>query len=190
MSPFLLVTIAFTGIVIAGAGVASILFSADVLSVFSAANFFTTIAGKAVLYALGGLLLAVSAHYASLFFRGRAQIARFSQDGEWGRIELSPYALREFVSGIMRNEIGIDRFQVRLRHIEDGLSIEIATTLSPEDRVSEVGKTIQQTLSNRVAERTGVEVRKVSVLVDSIRPHDDEPGGSEEEAENEHPDIS
>lgn len=190
MSPVLLAAIALLGTVLAGAGICSILFSASVLSLFSAAQFLATLAGKAILYAFGGLLLAVSGHYAALFFRGRAQSARFSQDGEWGRIELSPYALREFVSGIMRDEIGIDRFQVRLNHVEDGLSIEITTTLSPDDRVAEVGRTIQQTLSNRVAERTGVEVRRVEVLVNSIRPHAAQMEAKEEEGENEHPNAA
>ena len=190
MNPVLLAAIALLGIVLAGTGICSILFSAGVLSLHSAAQFLATLAGKAILYAFGGLLLAVSGHYASLFFRGRAQIARFSQEGEWGRIELSPYALREFVSGIMRDEIGIDRFQVRLSHVDDGLSIEITTTLSPTDRVSEVGKTIQETLSRRVVERTGVEVRRVEVLVNSIRQHGAQMEAEEEEGENEHPDAS
>ena len=188
MSPFLLGVTVFLGIVTAGTAVIFILFSAGTLSLVSAQQFFETLIGRAILYALGGVLLAVSMHFVSLFHRGRTQLARFTQDGEWGKIELSPHALREFVSGIMRDEVGIDRFQVRLRHLGDGLSIRITTTLLPEDKVAEIGQRIQETLSRRVVERTGVEVREVSVLVNSIRAHEEEPHAPEEE--NEHTDAS
>ena len=188
MSAFFLGVMVFLGIVTAGAGVISILFSTGTLSLISAQQFFGTLIGRAILYALGGVFLGVSFHFASLFYRGRIQRARFTQDGEWGKIELSPHALREFVSGIMRDEVGIDRFQVRLRHMGDGLSIEITTTLLPEDKVVEIGQRIQETLSRRVVERTGVEVREVSVLVNSIRAHEEEPAAGEEE--NEHTDAS
>jgi uncharacterized alkaline shock family protein YloU len=89
--------------------------------------------------------------------------------------------LREFISGILRREIGIDRFRVRLQHMEDGIAIKVRTTLSPEEQVAEVGRRIQETLSQRVVERTGVEVREVSVLVDSISAREEEPQDQEEE---------
>ena len=187
MSPFLLAVAAFMGIITVGAGIASILFSAGTISVFSAAQFFTTLTGKSILYVFGGLLIAVGLHYAALFYRGRMQMVRFSQEGTWGRIELSPYALRELVSGIMKDEIGIDRFQVQLGHMDEGLSIRITTTLSPEDKVAEIGERIQETLARLVAERTGVDVREVSVLVNSIHPQDSGESPAVE-GENEHTD--
>ncbi|HDL85154.1 MAG TPA: alkaline shock response membrane anchor protein AmaP [Candidatus Acetothermia bacterium] len=188
MTPFLLGVVVFAGIVTAGMGVISILLCVGTLSLVAAQQFFDALIGKIILYALGGIFLGVSFYFASLFYRGRTQLARFAQDGEWGKIELSPHALRELVSGIMRDELGIDRFQVRLRHLGDGLAIRITTTLLPEDRVAEIGQRIQETLSRRVAERTGIEVREVSVLVNSIHSHEEEPPASEEE--NEHTDAS
>ncbi|HHR85529.1 alkaline shock response membrane anchor protein AmaP [Candidatus Bipolaricaulota bacterium] len=188
MTPFLLGVVAFVMLVTAGAGVLSILLCAGMFSLAASQQFFDALAGKVILYALGGVFLGVSFYFASLFYRGRVQLARFAQDGEWGKIELSPYALREFVSGIMRDEIGIDHFQVRLQHMGDGMSIRITTTLSPEDQVAEIGKRIQETLSRRVVERTGVEVREVAVLVNSIHSHEEEPVTHEEH--DEHTDAS
>ncbi len=185
MSPMALGIIAFAGVIAAVTGVFSVLLGAGVFHLTSATKFLATLAGKATLCALGAFLLAVSINYASIFFRRRAQLSHFSQDGQWGRIELSPYALRELVSGIMREEIGIDRFKAQLGHLNNGLSIRITTTLSPKDRVTDVGKLIQDTLSSRVAEHTGVEVSEVSVLVNSIQSLVQEPDSKEEE-ENEH----
>lgn len=188
MTPFLLGVVAFVMLITVGVGVTSILLSVGTFSIATAQQFFETLAGRIILYALGGVFVGVSLYFASLFHRGRIQLARFSQEGELGKIELSPYALREFVSGIMRDEIEIDRFQVHLQHTTDGMSIRITTTLSPEDQVTEIGKRIQETLSQRVVERTGVEVSQVSVLVNSIQPHKEEPVAQEEH--DEHIDVS
>jgi len=190
MTPFLLGVVVFVMFVTAGVGVMSILFCAGTFSIISLQQFFDALAGKIILYALGGVFLGVSFYFVSLFYRGRMQLARFVQEGELGRIELSPYALREFVSGIMKDEIGIGRFQVQLRHMDDGMSIRIKTTLSPEDQVSEIGKLIQETLSQRIVERTGIEVREVSVLVNSIQSHKEELVTHEDEEHDEHIDAS
>lgn len=190
MSPFALGAAAFAAIIVATAGILSVLLSAGVFKLASATQFLATLTGKSILYAFGSFLLAIGIHYASVFFRGRTQIAHFSQDGQWGKIELSPYALREFVSGIMRNEIGIDHFKAKLGHLDNGLSIKITTTLSPEDKVAEVGQRIQETLSHRVAERTGVEVSKVSVLVNSIQSHSQESDSSHNSKEDQDEPIS
>lgn len=189
MSPFALSVVALASIITAAAAVLAFLISAEVVLLQSVWVFLAKPAGKATLYALGALLVAISMHYALLFFRGRARLAHFSQDGQWGKIELSPYALRELVSGIMREEIGIERFKAKLGHLDNGLSIKITTTLSPEDKVAEIGQRIQDTLSARVTERTGVEVNQVSVLVSSIQPQKHE-SDIEGEAENEHPATS
>ena len=183
MTPFLLGVIAFVMLITVGVGVISILLGVGTFSLVSSQQFFNSLAGQIVLYVLGGVFVGVGLYFAALFHRGRIQLARFAQEGELGKIELSPYALREFVSGIMKDEIGIDRFQVQLQHRSDGMSIRITTALSPEDQVAEIGKLIQETLSRRVFERTGIEVSQVSVLVNSIQAHEKETVIQEEDDE-------
>lgn len=155
----------FTG----GLGVCAILGGAEILSLAAAKRFLESATGVAVFFLFGALLILVGLYFILLITRSRSVAARFSQEGEWGKIELSSSALREFVSGILREEIGIDRFRVRLQHMEGGISILVRTALSLQEKVSEVGRQIQETLARRVVERTGVEVREVSVLVGSIR---------------------
>ena len=72
---------------------------------------------------------------------------------------------------------------MRLHHLEDGIAILVQTALSLQEKVSEVGREIQETLARRVVERTGVEVREVSVLVGSIRPRREVRKGEEEETD-------
>lgn len=167
-------------ILTASLGVLSVLAGTGIITLTTVEGFLGSAAGVALLFLVGGLLLLVGLHFVILIYRGRAAAARFSQEGEWGRIELSPYALKEFISGILRQEGGIDRFRVRLQHMEDGIAISVQTALLPQEKVAEVGRRIQETLARRVVERTGVEVRKVSVLVGSIRSRQKEPPEEEE----------
>jgi uncharacterized alkaline shock family protein YloU len=64
--------------------------------------------------------------------------------------------------------VRIERFRVRIRHVQGGIAISVETALSPQERVGEVGRRIQSTLARRVVERTGVDVKEVVVLVESI----------------------
>lgn len=166
-----------------GLGVCAILEGTGILSVSDAKSFLESELATALFFLFGALLLFVGLHFVLLIIRRRSVAARFSQQGEWGKIELSASALKEFVSGILREEIGIDRFRVRLKHLEDGIAILVQTSLSLQEKVSEVGRQIQEILAHRVVERTGVEVREVSVLVGSIRPRRDVRDAEEEEEE-------
>jgi len=171
----------------AGLGVLSILSGAGLFSIAALLRFLESSMGTALLVLFGALLLLIALHFAWRMIRNRTAAARFSQEGEWGRIELSPYALKEFISGILHQEIGIERFRVHLRHMDRGIAISVRTTLSPHEKVSEVGRRIQTTLANRVVERTGVDVKQVSVLVGSIRAWP--ATASQEETEGAHEDV-
>jgi len=164
---FYTVSCLFTG----GLGVLFILFGARTLSFDKAEAFLTSASGIAVLFLSGACLILLLGYFLLLIYRNRLATARFSQEGERGKIEISPYAVQEFISGILQEELGITRFRVRLQHKEDGIAIYVRIALSPLERVAEVGSRIQETLTRRVMERTGVEVREVSVLVGKIRPH-------------------
>jgi uncharacterized alkaline shock family protein YloU len=160
---------AVAALLVAAVGVLCILQGFAVFSWTELSNFLSSSEGVVVLFALGSLLLIISLHFVVFAFRSRTASLRFSQEGEWGRIELSPRALREFITSILRDEVGIDRFQVHLRRMQGGIGIVVETALSPQERVGEIGRRIQGTLARRVVERTGVEVKEVAVLVKGIR---------------------
>ncbi len=157
-----------------GLGTLALLVGAGIPSLSDVTRFLSSPSGEALLFALGSVLILLGGYFTVLVLHGRTARARFTQEGAGGRIELSPFALREFVSGILRQEIGIERFGVRLQHREEGIAIRIQTALSPDQQVAEVAHRIQETLTRRIAERTGVTVQEVSVLVNSIRPHQQE----------------
>ncbi len=160
--------LAFTGVVL-------VLIPVGVIPAATLTSFLYSGGGEAVLLAFGALMLVIGAYFLGSLYQTYSSAGHFQQEGEWGKIELSPAALREFVSVILHREIGIDRFRVYLSHVEDGIEIKVETTLSADQQVAEVSRRIQEVLATRIKERTGVEVHRVSVLVRSIRSVERQP---------------
>jgi hypothetical protein len=154
----------------AGLGVGLILAGAGVISLASVWDFLETVAGQILVILAGAGLVLISVHFLIALADERLNASLFHHEGDWGRIDLAPEAIREFIGGILRKDIGLDRFRVQLRHHVKGVGITVRTTLSPEQRVTEVGERIQRELAAHVEDRTGVAVGDVIVLVRGIRP--------------------
>jgi hypothetical protein len=137
------------------------------------------------LFLLAVVLFLVALLLLRAMLRKRSAAARFAQDGARGRIELSPHALEELASGVLREEVGVDHFRVRLRRAAGGITILVQTGLTLEQKVAEVGRRIQEVLAERVVERTGVKVGEVKVLVGSFRAREGprKGGGSDADPE-------
>ncbi len=156
-------------ILTAGLGVGLVLSGVGVLSRVSVWGYLDTMAGSILVILVGVALLLVAVHYLIQLADERLNAALFHHEGDWGRIDLAPIAIKELIAGILREDIGLDRFRILLRHRIDGVGIAVRTTLSPDQRVTEVGERIQRELAKHVADRTGVEVSDVTVFVRSIR---------------------
>jgi uncharacterized alkaline shock family protein YloU len=157
-----------------GLGITILLAGTGVLSVDSVMAAFSDVGWTLLLILLGVGVLLIALHFLLVLAEDRLNEVLYSRSGEWGRVEVSPAAVREFISGILRNDIGIDRFRVFLRRYDNGVAIRVRTALTPDQRVTDVGERIQRELTQHVADRTGVEVREVTVFVRSIRAGDGE----------------
>ena len=157
-----------------GLGVTTILTGAGVLSVGSVSAAFSDTGWTIFLILLGVGTLLIAVHFLLVLADDRRNEVLYSRAGEWGRVEVSPTAVREFINGILRKDSGIDRFRVSLRRRDDGVAIRVRTALTPDQRVTDAGERIQRELAQQVADRTGVEVREVTVFVRSIRARDTE----------------
>lgn len=162
------------GLVLAGSGVLPVSSIRDVLG---------DIATPIVAVAVGGGLLVVGAHYAIQLSDERCNATMFHHEYPGGRIDVCPAAIRELIGGILASEIGLTRFRIQLRHDGQGVQITVRTTLTPDQRVTEVAERIQQDLSRHVADRTGVEVTSVTILVQGIREASSEDVGVNADAD-------
>jgi len=168
--------IGFLGALIltAALGIGLILAGAGVLSLASIWEWLDSVTGSILVILVGAALVLVGIHFLIALGDERVHGARFRSEGDWGRVDLSPTAIREFISEILQQQIGIDRFRVLLRHEGRGVGITVRTTLSPEQRVTDIAERIQRELAYHVADRTGVEVTDVTVFVRGIRNIDRE----------------
>jgi uncharacterized alkaline shock family protein YloU len=156
-------------LVAAGLGVFLIVLGAGGAAIETVAAALTGTGGTVGLILVGVVLIGIAVRFLISLDDRRLNSAIYAHEAEWGRIALTPYAVKEFVRGILVEEVGLKRFRVDLHHQEDGVSITVRTTLSPEQRTTEVGERIQQGLSRLIPDRTGVNVVDVSVLVHGIR---------------------
>jgi len=152
-----------------GLGIALVLAGAGVLSESSVSAAFSAAGWMILLILLGVGMLLVALHFLLVLAGDRLNEVIYTRGSDLGRVEVSPGAVREFISGILRNDIGIEQFRVFLARHGDGVSIRVRTALTPDQRLTDVAERIQRELTQHVADRTGVEVREVTVLVRSIR---------------------
>jgi uncharacterized alkaline shock family protein YloU len=176
MRPFRLLTILhyLAFLFTLGLGVVTILAGTEVLPIGTVSAAFSETGWTILLILVGVGVLLIALRFLLVLAEDRLNGILYSRAGEYGRVEISPMAVREFIGGILREEIGIDRFRVFLRRRENGVAIRVRTALTPDQRVTDVGERIQRELTRHVADRTGVEVREVTVFVRSIRARETE----------------
>jgi len=182
MRPFRLLTVLhyLAFLFTLGLGVVTILGGTGVLPIGTVSAAFSDTGWTVLLILVGVGVLLVALHFLIVLAEDRLNEVLYSRGGEYGRVEVSPMAVREFISGILREDIGIDRFRVFLRRQENGVAIRVRTALTPDQRVTDVGERIQRELTRHVADRTGVEVREVTVFVRSIRARETEAAAPED----------
>ncbi|MBN1859317.1 hypothetical protein JW848_08950 [Candidatus Bipolaricaulota bacterium] len=153
----------------AAVGICVVLAGAGPLSGSAVAAFFSDTLGRAILLACGAFLVLVGVHFIRMVSSMAAEGKHFVSRGDRGDIELTPRAVREFIEGILRIDIGLERFRIELEHTDDGIGVTIRTRLSGEAHVTEIGDRIQHVVSQLVPERTGIAVEYTRVVVGSIR---------------------
>ena len=156
-------------LMLGGLGVTLIVAGVGGLSLASLWVYLAKAPGTIFVILVGVAQILAAIHFLLIVIDERRNSVVFSREGELGRIELTPHAVKEFIGGVLREEIGLEQFRIRLRHHGDGVAITVRTTTCPTQRVTEIGERIQRELSAHVAERTGVEVSDVVVLVRNIR---------------------
>jgi len=149
--------------IVAGVG------ASGLLSFASVTPYLDRVPGTIFLIVVGAVLVLIAVRFLIAAGDERVRAGIFAREADGGRVALTGFAVREFISGILRDEIGLDRFHVGLEHRRGGVAITVRVTLSPDQRVTSVSERIQSVLARLVPERTGVEVSEVSILVRGIR---------------------
>jgi uncharacterized alkaline shock family protein YloU len=152
-----------------GLGATLIVAGAGRISLRSIAPYLDRSPGSVFEIVVGVILILVALRFVIATTDERIRASMFARNADGGRVALTSYAVRELISGILREEIGLDRFRVSLRHRGAGVAITVRVALTASQRVTSISERIQSVLARQVPERTGVEVTDVSILVHSIR---------------------
>lgn len=159
---------------------------------FAVGSFFLILAAAAVVTALGwgqpevaipGIALlppivfrillgiwAVALVWAGAVFarlsRSRVVVRRALQKpGPRGMILITPQTVREMAAILLREELGLHRFRVRVRPKEEGLALHVALHLPPGEEVPALAERLQGVLAQEISGKTGLDVPEVQIAV-------------------------
>jgi len=124
--------------------------------------------GTGVIYAFAAAFLLTGLYFLVLILRAHIQRGRLVKEGPGGQIQISPWAIKDLVREILKQEVGLPRFRVRLARAPEGLKIRVSADLGGTQSVVQVGEKIQRLLKERVEERIGVGVAEVEVFTRAI----------------------
>lgn len=124
--------------------------------------------GAGLIYAFASIYLLIGLHYIGLILRARAQRGWFVREGPSGQIRISPWAIRDLIGQVLRQEVGLQQFRVSLEHAQEGVKIRVSGGVTSGQEVAEVGERVQRLLKERVEERIGVPVVEVTFLTRSV----------------------
>jgi len=124
--------------------------------------------GAGLIYAFASIYLLVGLHYVGLILRVRAQRGWFVREGPSGQIRISPWAIRDLIGQVLRQEVGLPQFRVSLEHAPEGVKIKVSGGVASGQEVAEIGERVQRLLKERVEERIGVPVVEVTFLTRSV----------------------
>lgn len=126
-------------------------------------------AGVVAVYLAGAIALLLALYFVLRLWDLLAQRRRFLHAGGEGPIEVSPFAVRDFIRTVLAQEEPRLRARVRLhRDAEGGLRVALSAALPADVPVVETAARLQGLLKERIERRLGVSVTEVSFYAQSI----------------------
>jgi len=93
----------------------------------------------------------------------------FHREGAQGPIQVSPFAVQDFIQALLAREERLGRSRVSLHHGPGGsLDVELSVNLPLDVAVVDTSERLQQLLKHGVEEQLGISVHRVSVYAQRI----------------------
>ncbi|HEU68899.1 MAG TPA: hypothetical protein ENN53_06785 [Candidatus Acetothermia bacterium] len=164
MSGYLFAVGAFLLLLAAAAMVAALVWGQPEVAIPGIASF-----PEIVLRILLGIWAAVLVWAAAVFARisrSRLVVRRALQKpGPRGMILITAETVREMAGLLLREELGLHRFRVRVRPKEGGLALHVALHLPPGEEVPALAERLQGLLAQEISVKTGLDVPEVQIAV-------------------------
>lgn len=121
--------------------------------------------GLWALYAAAAAALLLALYFLLRLWANMAGQQRFSRKTSQGFIQLSPFAVEDFVQGVLAQEAPhLLHSHILLSHAPaEAVDITVTATFEHEASVVELGEWMQRLLKRQVEERLGIPVRHVTI---------------------------
>ncbi|KUK36462.1 MAG: Alkaline shock protein 24 [Thermacetogenium phaeum] len=90
------------------------------------------------------------------------------RETEHGYVEITNSALEDLIRRAARHVRGIREVKPILRHNKEGLSVILRVGVNPDATIPAVSEQVQQITRDYLEEKAGIQVRGISVLVESV----------------------
>lgn len=87
------------------------------------------------------------------------------RQGPKGMIFITVDTVREMAGMLLREELGLHQFRVRIRPLGEGLALHVSLYLPPGEEVPALAERLQNLLAQEVSAKTGLEVPEVRMVV-------------------------
>lgn len=125
----------------------------------------STSAGMWALYAIAAVALLLAFYFLLRLWASMARQQRFSRKTSQGLIQLSPFAVEDFIQGVLAQEAPhLLESHILLGHAPgEAVDITVTATFEHDASVVELGEWLQRLLKRQVEERLGIPVRRITV---------------------------
>lgn len=132
-------------------------------------NWMTTRGGIAALYLGASLAVLLGLYFFLRLWDNMTKRRRFCREGEVGPIEVSPFAIKDFIQALLSQEQALDDSHVVLNHAADGtLDVVLTIALKLDAAVVETAERLQNLLKTEIEGRLGVQVNRITVYAERI----------------------
>lgn len=133
----------------------------------------TTLTESAVRAGLGLLTLAFLGGTATCLALGwwRHRLSTlFRQSGPRGQILITPRTVSQLASHLLAQELAETPFRVQIRPSKEVIFLRIFVRLPPGSSIPNLAERIQELLATELAQRTGLQIQEVQVVVHGASP--------------------
>ncbi|MFP4135954.1 MAG: alkaline shock response membrane anchor protein AmaP [Candidatus Acetothermia bacterium] len=139
--------------------------------------------GTLLLYAIGALSGFVGLYFVRKFVVSYTRQRTFVHEGDLGNIHISRHAVKELTDEILRVDLDLKSFRTKLTQSGGGVSIEVNAKVGSEDDIGELGEKVQETLREKVHERTGLNVERIDFYTRGVESSDIKDSSTKTEVE-------
>lgn len=125
--------------------------------------------GTITVYLLGAFSLTAGLIFLIYLIRVVRDHRKFTHASEYGTVQISPYAVQELASEILRKNFKLSSFRINLSHLSDGMKISVRATVRGDTDIGKLSERVQHLLREKLSNQTGLEIKEVDFYAQGVK---------------------